>query len=338
MTKTILFLAANPKDTPQLRLDQEVRDVEDGLKRARRRDEFNIQQAWAVRPMDVRRSMLELRPSIVHFLGHGAGEEGLAFEDNQGNTNLVPSKALAGLFELFSKDLICVVLNACYSETQASAIVEHVDYVIGMQKAIKDGAAIEFSVAFYDVIGSGYSIEFAYKIACNALQFLDSDISECLTPVLKKREILQNDTAKLQTDSPVRDTDELFSWLQKLFISWTCSGFLKQDSENNKYALAAFGELLEKAGIDSVDYTLHEWLEEAKKVVAQSLGMPRSQMDWLEFDITGPFEDLSIEDSFFRLWKAVKTERDASNMATVRLAMVAILGEERQQELIGEWN
>ena len=32
MTETILVLAANPKNTPQLRLDEEVREIDNGLK------------------------------------------------------------------------------------------------------------------------------------------------------------------------------------------------------------------------------------------------------------------------------------------------------------------
>jgi hypothetical protein len=119
MNKTILVLAANPKDTSRLRLDQEVREISSGLQRARKRDEFVLEQVWAARPMDVRRAMLDLKPSIVHFCGHGAGEKGVAFEDEAGDTKLVSAEALAGFFELFSDTVECVVLNACYSEIQA---------------------------------------------------------------------------------------------------------------------------------------------------------------------------------------------------------------------------
>ena len=84
MAKTILVLAANPKDTSRLRLEQEVREIDNGLQRARRRDEFILKQVLAARPVDVRRAMLNLRPSIVHFCGHGAGEDGIAFEDEIG--------------------------------------------------------------------------------------------------------------------------------------------------------------------------------------------------------------------------------------------------------------
>lgn len=131
MAQTILILAANRKDTSQLSLDQEVRDIGEGLQRAKHREEFILEQKWAVRPRDIQRAMLDINPSIIHFSGHGTGDEGLVFEDETGSAKLIDGEALAGLFELFAEQLDCVVLNGCYSEVQASAIAQQVNYVIG---------------------------------------------------------------------------------------------------------------------------------------------------------------------------------------------------------------
>lgn len=114
--QTILFLAANPKATGWLRLDQELRDIAEGLRRAQKRDQFNLEQRLAVRPRDIQRAMLDVGPQIIHFSGHGEGEAGLLFEDEIGNAKLVDGAALAGLFELFADQITCVVLNGCYSE------------------------------------------------------------------------------------------------------------------------------------------------------------------------------------------------------------------------------
>ncbi len=114
--KTILVLAVNPQDTSRLRLDQEVREISNGLQRAQRRDEFILKQQWAVRPIDIRRAMLDYKPNIVHFCGHGAGVDGIAFENISGNSSIVKTEALAELFGLFSDTVECVLLNACYSE------------------------------------------------------------------------------------------------------------------------------------------------------------------------------------------------------------------------------
>lgn len=129
--------------------------------------------------------MLDFKPNIVHFCGHGEGTDGIAFEDETGSTRLVSAEALAGFFELFADKVECVLLNACYSEVQARAIAQHIDYVIGMKVGIGDTAAIEFAVAFYDALGAGESIKFAYRLACNAIQW--TGISEHLTPVLNSK-------------------------------------------------------------------------------------------------------------------------------------------------------
>lgn len=175
MTKTILILAANPQNTTRLRLDQEVRAIGAGLERARRRDEFILVQKLATRPGDVRRAMLEERPNIVHFCGHAMDPEGLAFEGDDDQVNWVGGEALAGFFALFADTLECVVLNACYSEAQAKAIARHIPYVVGMSQAVEDRAAIEFAVAFYDALGAGEEITFAYRLACNAMQWINAD-------------------------------------------------------------------------------------------------------------------------------------------------------------------
>ncbi|WP_339381448.1 CHAT domain-containing protein, partial [Brasilonema bromeliae] len=183
--KTILILAANPKNSLPLRLDEEVREIEAGLQRAKKRELFDLKQRWAVRVQEVYQSLLDFKPQIVHFSGHGTGDHGLALEDETGNVRLVDTQALAGLFELFASHIECVVLNACYSEVQAQAIVKHIPYVIGMNKQIGDQAAIKFATAFYNVLGAGESIEFAYNLGCNVIQL--EGIPEYLTPVLKKK-------------------------------------------------------------------------------------------------------------------------------------------------------
>lgn len=159
--RTILILAANPKGTTPLRLDQEVRDIEEVLRRSKHRDQFVLKSKLAVRHSDIQQAMLDIKPSIVHFSGHGAGDEGLVFEDEAGLPKRVDGEALAGLFKLLANQVECVVLNGCYSEVQAKAIAEHINYVIGMKKAIGDEAAIEFAVGFYRALGAGEPVELA---------------------------------------------------------------------------------------------------------------------------------------------------------------------------------
>ena len=184
LIKKLLILAANPKGTSRLRLDEEVREIEAGLQRSQKRDQFILEQKWAVRPRDIQRAMLDINPQIVHFSGHGTEDEGLVFEDETGQAKLVSGEALAGLFELFAEQVECVLLNGCYTKEQAKAIAQHIPYVIGMSQAIGDKAAIEFAVGFYDALGAGRQVEFAYNFGCNAIRL--AGIREHLTPILKK--------------------------------------------------------------------------------------------------------------------------------------------------------
>lgn len=188
----ILILAANPKQTVRLRLDEELRNIKEGLQRAQNRENFDLRYDLAVRPRDIRRAILDYRPNIIHFSGHGAGVQGLAFEDEAGNEQLVTGEALAGLFGLCNQ-VECVLLNACYSEVQAKAIVQHINYVIGMNDQIEDKAAIEFVVGFYDALlaynpkydSGSPPVEFAFNFARNAIGL--AGVSGESIPEIKKK-------------------------------------------------------------------------------------------------------------------------------------------------------
>ncbi|WP_225895497.1 CHAT domain-containing protein [Dendronalium phyllosphericum] len=183
--KTILILAANPKNLTPLRLSEEVREIDEALHRSQKHGQFRLKQKWAVRAIDVRRALLDHEPQIVHFCGHGSGNEGLVLEDENGQSKILSTEALANTFELCAEHVECVLLNACYSEVQAEAIIKYIDYVIGMSDAIEDTAAINFATGFYDALGAGKSLDNAYKWGCNAIQ--SENLPDHLKPKLKKK-------------------------------------------------------------------------------------------------------------------------------------------------------
>ena len=117
---TILFLAANPKSTDRLRLDEEVRTIDERLRLAQYRDRFNLVQQWAVRTGDILDAMLRYRPDIVHFSGHGSTDGALIFENAAGAAKPVSAAALGALFEAL-EGVRCVVMNGCWSTTHAGA-------------------------------------------------------------------------------------------------------------------------------------------------------------------------------------------------------------------------
>jgi hypothetical protein len=234
--RKILLLSANPKETEPLRLGEEMREIEAGLRRAKQRDQFTMELATALRYRDLRRVILDHEPHIVHFSGHGEGRTGLIFEDEAGQASFVTGEALSGLFALVADRVECVLLNACYSQVQAAAIAQHIPYVVGMNQAIGDRAAIEFAVGFYDALGAGQSYEMAYKYGCNGIQL--AGIPEQHTPVW----FGPSPTDPSPTDSPPTEsspTDQ--PRLQRILIRY-------QDQEPESNLAQAFYDHLATVG------------------------------------------------------------------------------------------
>jgi hypothetical protein len=180
---SILFLSADPSDASRLRLGEEFREIQEKLTSAKLRDRFKLEiPQLSARPSDVSQALLDIQPQIVHFSGHGSSDGALCFEDNNGKAHLIEPDALTELFKQFTPRLVCVVLNACYSEQQAKAIGEHVKYVIGMKTSIGDNAAIAYAIGFYQALGAGQKIEKAHEFGCIHIRM--QNIPEHLTPIL----------------------------------------------------------------------------------------------------------------------------------------------------------
>lgn len=169
----ILFLAANPADTSRLKLDEEIRAIEQALRRGKYWNHFQLEQHWAVRVTDLQALLLESRPHIVHFSGHGSAESEIILQDEQGQSRPIPRQALKTLFELLKGNIHCVVLNSCYSKEQANSIAETIDCVVGMSDAIGDQAAIRFSSSFYQALAFGESVDKSFKLGCNQINLED---------------------------------------------------------------------------------------------------------------------------------------------------------------------
>lgn len=161
----ILFLAANPLDSGRLRLDEELRQIDEKLRMAEYR-EFDIKSHWAVRVSDIQGLLMRHKPDIVHFSGHGSKANRIILEDNSGKSYAVCTMALSHLFSILKDNIRLVMLNACYSEEQAKAISEHIECVVGMSCEIGDKAAISFASSFYQALGYGRDVETAFNLGC----------------------------------------------------------------------------------------------------------------------------------------------------------------------------
>jgi hypothetical protein len=185
--KKILILAAIPHG---LRLDKEIREIEECIRRAVRRDMFEVDIRTAVRPQDIRRAIAEEKPQIVHFCGHGLEDGSLLLENDGGQNKAVPPEGLASLFELHADYVNCVLLNACHSVKSAEAISKYINYAIGMNQEIQDKSAIQFAQGFYD--GLGYATSEIQDVFPRAFQeglvaIKLENLSQAEIPVIKTR-------------------------------------------------------------------------------------------------------------------------------------------------------
>jgi len=166
----ILFLAANPKDTIQVRISEEIRTIEERLRTTKYGGQFKVEQCPAVRVTDLSDALLRYRPQIVHFSGHGSPSGQIILEDKSGMTQPVSPEALSDLFKILKDDIQLVVLNACHTETQAQAIMRHVRCVICMSGEIDDTSAIAFAGGLYRGLGWGRSVATSFDVGCNEIE------------------------------------------------------------------------------------------------------------------------------------------------------------------------
>ncbi len=161
----VLFLAANPADQQQLRLDEEARSITEMIRKSKHRDSVVFETRWAVQPMDVLQAINELAPTIVHFSGHGSGLDEIVFQDKNGSAKLVSMEAIVQTMMASSSEIRLVFFNTCYSRNQAEAVTHHVEAAIGMNTSIGDEAAQTFSSQFYSALGFGCSVGKAFEQA-----------------------------------------------------------------------------------------------------------------------------------------------------------------------------
>jgi CHAT domain len=187
----ILFLGSNPAAAPARRdlvavdrdegredarasysplaLDEEARTIERALNASARASSFELVTKWAVRGSEVQEHLLRHRPHLVHLSGHGDEREGLVLLDADGGPQRTSVAALAALFKVLRDDVRVVLLNACWSAAQATAISQFVDCVIGMRLPLSDPAAISFAGAFYGALGFGRTVREAFELGKVAL-------------------------------------------------------------------------------------------------------------------------------------------------------------------------
>lgn len=148
------------------------------------RNLVSIRTEWATRADDLLQVLNETHATVIHFSGHGSKTGGIALEDHDGKTKLVSGKLLAKLFAAVGHNVRLVVLNACESEEQASAIVGQVGCVVAMNDSIDDEAAVSFTASFYRALAFGKDVQNAFEqglVSIGMSESPDDDVPRLLT-------------------------------------------------------------------------------------------------------------------------------------------------------------
>ena len=283
MTK-ILFLAANPKTTSLLQLRDEANKIHDSLKKAGAADEFQLIEKWAVDSAALRRTLLDEKPDIVHFSGHGTGAEGLVLEGQDGIPRSATGDALASLFKIVNeiKPVRCVLLNACYAEEQARAIFRHIDNVIGMRREVKDDAAIAFSVGFYDGLARQLPTRTAFDLGCTAIQFELASFSQgtrkAIVVLDEAKEVLEPIPDHLIPILFSRESDAVASTSVQ---APSFSEALKEDGIGKEEALKQYREHV-KEFLDDRELTPIEEFQLA--TLASTLGLSEAEVNQIRLE------------------------------------------------------
>ena len=206
----ILFLGAKPTDSIRLRLDEEARQIRDKLRTTESRDSVDMVSAWAETASDLQASLLRHSPHIVHFSGHGDKIPQIFLQSHTGAVAPVDPKALKRLFSILKDELRMVVLDRCYSPSLGDAMVEVVDFTLGISEKMPESNAVSFLAGFYQALAYGRSVLEAFKLATNLLDLLDlEDATSSTLPVLLVRKGVDKYAIPFLPESPSQSSVDI---------------------------------------------------------------------------------------------------------------------------------
>ena len=328
----ILFIAANPQGTVKLALDEEIREITNKVRLSKGRDKLDIVSAWAVRPDDLLQYLNQYQPQIVHFSGHGSEAGDIILVDTNNNTRPVMPEALKALFTTLKDNIQVVFLNACYSQIQGKAINEVIDYVVGMNKAVGDKAAIVFASSFYRALGFGRTIQDAFDQAKTAL--LLEDIPEEETPELLIKPGASSNKAITSVASKRKGTPKKSHMDESMWIALT-------EIIENRWKDKPRGDLVQSViHLRNSMINCQQWFEKYKNALDHSkvgkLPYPNPRFEWIR-SLTILGKAVASLDQVFSIFSPETREHIRSYFFEEDLALAALGSLIPAAEELGGW-
>ncbi|UWU78165.1 CHAT domain-containing protein [Bradyrhizobium huanghuaihaiense] len=180
----ILYLTADPDKAHALRVDAEVRRVQEAIRGSQYRDNLGVEYRPAANVGTLLDGLNDIAPQIVHFSGHGSAY-GLAMDSGKVGKRADESVS----FGLLAKALAAtdhpprvVVLNSCHSSGARKPLLKLGIIVISMKTSISDIGAVAFAPRFYAALAGGQSVQAAFRQGAVAVE--NVSITEADTPQL----------------------------------------------------------------------------------------------------------------------------------------------------------
>jgi hypothetical protein len=181
----VLYSTANPDASSPLRVDAEMRQVQEAVRGSRLRDNIALHYRPAANLKSIMDGLNDITPGIVHFSGHGYSG-GIAVDHAKVKR---PSGKVVVSFDLLAKAVAAVdtppqviVLNSCHSAGAKKAFLPPAQAVIAMGDSISDLAATAFAAQFYAAIAAGQSLKAAFAQGVVAIEAVS--LNEAKTPQL----------------------------------------------------------------------------------------------------------------------------------------------------------
>lgn len=180
----VLLASASPDTAVRIRVDKEFSAIITRMRSTNLRDRFEFVQIQAATFDTLRSNLQQHKPHVLHISSHGTEDGALKFEPFDGDPGIVSKSKLLKLFRALRADnLRLIVVNACHSHALTRDIPSVIDLAIGMSDNVKDKAAIDFAVAFYEALGYGRDIENAFDLGTSGLDDVDDQVPQ-LFPIL----------------------------------------------------------------------------------------------------------------------------------------------------------
>ena len=147
---TILFIGANYNNQKVIRTEKEFRKIKETISHLPYKNLINVVESFATKRHEITTKIIENKPQIIHFSGHGSLNTGPLFEDDGEIINALDLQIdLVDKLKKYADFVKVIIFNVCESSIIADKTSKFIDFTIGTDETTDDDCAIAFAKGFY---------------------------------------------------------------------------------------------------------------------------------------------------------------------------------------------